>query len=98
MRIALDAMGGDYAPSVTIDGALDTISDFPDIHIILVGDESVLQQELKGKRYSSDRITLLHASQTVGMDESPSAAIRKKKDSSIRRESNLSRAVMRMLL
>jgi len=85
MRIALDAMGGDYAPAVNIDGALDTISDFPDIHIILVGDESVLQQELKGKRYSSDRITLLHASQTVGMDESPSAAIRKKKDSSIRK-------------
>jgi phosphate acyltransferase len=85
MRIALDAMGGDYAPAVNIDGALDTISDFPDIHIILVGDESVLQQELKGKRYSSDRITLLHASQIVGMDESPSAAIRKKKDSSIRR-------------
>jgi phosphate acyltransferase len=85
MRIALDAMGGDYAPAVNIDGTLDTISDFPDIHIILVGDESVLQQELKGKRYSSDRITLLHASQTVGMDESPSAAIRKKKDSSIRK-------------
>jgi len=85
MRIALDAMGGDYAPAVNIEGALDTTSDFPDIHVILVGDESVLRKGLKGKRYSSARITISHASQTVGMDESPSSAIRKKKDSSIRK-------------
>jgi len=91
MRIALDAMGGDYAPAVNIEGAFDTISDSPDIHVILVGDEPVLRKGLEGKRYSSDRITILHASQTVGMDESPSSAIRKKKDSSIRRGIDLVR-------
>ncbi|MDQ7786342.1 MAG: phosphate acyltransferase PlsX [Thermodesulfovibrionales bacterium] len=92
MRIALDAMGGDYAPAVNIEGALDTVNDFPDIHVILVGEESVLRKGLEGKRYSSDRITIFHASQTVGMDESPSAAIRKKKDSSIRRGIDLVRS------
>ncbi|MEW6585623.1 MAG: phosphate acyltransferase PlsX [Nitrospirota bacterium] len=85
MRIALDAMGGDYAPAVNIEGALDTVRDFGDIHVVLVGDESILQRELEGRRYSSDRITVKHASQVVGMGESPAHALRKKRDSSIRR-------------
>ncbi|MFZ5906828.1 MAG: phosphate acyltransferase PlsX [Nitrospirota bacterium] len=85
MRIALDAMGGDYAPAVNIEGAVDTTRDFPGIHVILVGDESILRKGLEGKRYSSDRLSIFHASQTVGMEESPSAAIRRKKDSSIRK-------------
>jgi glycerol-3-phosphate acyltransferase PlsX len=85
MRIALDAMGGDYAPAVTIEGAIGTISDFEDIDIILVGDESSIRRELEGKRYPPHQVSIRHASQIVRMDESPSVAIRKKKDSSIRR-------------
>lgn len=85
MRIALDAMGGDYAPAVTIGGAIESVSDFEDIDIILVGDESSVRRELDGKRYPPHRISIKHASQIVRMDESTSSAIRKKKDSSIRR-------------
>jgi len=85
MRIALDAMGGDYAPAITIAGAIETISDFEDIDIILVGDESSIRRELEGKRYPPHQVSIKHASQIVRMDESPSGAIRKKKDSSIRR-------------
>ena len=85
MRIALDAMGGDYAPAVNIEGAIETVNDFEDIDVILVGDESILTRELEGKRYSSQRITITHASQIVRMDEPATVAIRKKKDSSIRR-------------
>ena len=85
MKVALDAMGGDYAPAVNIEGAIETIADSEDIDIILVGDESMLAKKLEGKRYPSDRISIMHASQVVTMDESPTAAIRKKKDSSIRR-------------
>jgi glycerol-3-phosphate acyltransferase PlsX len=85
MRIALDAMGGDYAPAVNIEGAIETIGDFEDIEVILVGDEAVLTRELEGKRNISQRISVKHASQSVGMDESATVAIRKKKDSSIRR-------------
>jgi glycerol-3-phosphate acyltransferase PlsX len=85
MRVALDAMGGDYAPAVTVEGAIETLSYYDDIDIILVGDESSLKAELQSRKYSPGRISIKHASQVVGMDESPSLAIRKKKDSSIRK-------------
>jgi len=85
MRIALDAMGGDYGPAVNIEGAIEIVNDFDDIDIILVGDESSILRELDTKRYPPNRISIKHASQIVRMDESPAVAIRKKKDSSIRR-------------
>ena len=85
MRIALDAMGGDYAPSVNIEGAIEIVNDFEDTDIILVGDEPVISRELADKKYSPKRISIKHASQSVKMDESTTIAIRKKRDSSIRR-------------
>jgi glycerol-3-phosphate acyltransferase PlsX len=83
MKIALDAMGGDYAPAVTIEGAIETVDDFEGIDIILVGDKTSIKRELDSKRYLPNRISIKHASQVVGMDESPAVAIRKKRDSSI---------------
>jgi phosphate acyltransferase len=85
MKVALDAMGGDYAPAVNIEGAVETVANTKDIDIILVGDETTLGKELEGKRYPAHRISVRHASQRVMMDEAPTSAIRKKKDSSIRR-------------
>ncbi|MEW6001907.1 MAG: phosphate acyltransferase PlsX [Nitrospirota bacterium] len=85
MIIALDAMGGDYAPAVNVEGAIETVNNFEGIDIILVGDESSINRELDGKRYLPGRISIKHASQVVGMDESPSVAIRRKRDSSIRK-------------
>lgn len=84
MRIALDAMGGDHAPSVNIEGAVETVSEHDTIEIILVGNEAVIRQELRNRRYDSSRISIEHASQVIEMHESPTAALRKKKDSSIR--------------
>jgi glycerol-3-phosphate acyltransferase PlsX len=91
MRIAIDAMGGDYAPAVNVEGAIETVTDTEGIDIILVGDESSIQRELDGKKYLTNRIVIKHASQVVGMDESPSVAIRKKRDSSINRAIELVR-------
>ncbi|MCL4476925.1 MAG: phosphate acyltransferase PlsX [Nitrospirae bacterium] len=85
MRIALDAMGGDYAPAVTVEGAVETVNESEDIEIALVGDEPSIKRELSGKRYPPTRLQIRHASQVVGMDEPAMAAIRKKKDSSIKR-------------
>lgn len=85
MRIALDAMGGDYAPAVTIEGAIETVNNTEDIDIILVGDESTLVRELEHKRFPRNRLIVKHASQIVRMDESASSALRRKKDSSIRK-------------
>ncbi len=85
MKIALDAMGGDFAPDVTVAGAIESVSDNDDIDIILVGDRTRLNEVLKNKRYPQNRLSIFHASEVVQMHESPIAAIRKKKDSSIRR-------------
>jgi glycerol-3-phosphate acyltransferase PlsX len=84
MRVALDAMGGDYAPSVTVEGAVETVDEHEDIDVILIGDEAVIRRELGGKRYNANRVSLRHASQVVEMHDSPTSAMRKKKDSSIR--------------
>lgn len=85
MRVALDAMGGDFAPAVTVEGAVEAVKEGEDIEIILVGDEASIKRELSGKKYPPNRLQIRHASQTIGMDEPALSAVRKKKDSSIRR-------------
>jgi len=84
MRIALDAMGGDYAPSTTVEGALEAVNEWGDLSVILVGNETELAQGLKKRNYPPSSISIRHASQIVEMDESPAMALRQKKDSSIR--------------
>ena len=91
VTIALDAMGGDSGSVVVVPAALTAISQHPDVNIILVGDEVELARELDAAgagKYSS-RLKIHHANQKVGMDESPSSAMRNKKDSSMRVALNL---------
>jgi glycerol-3-phosphate acyltransferase PlsX len=82
-RVALDAMGGDRGPVVNIEGAVAAARELG-LSILLVGVEEDLSRSLR--RYSTNGlgITICHAPETVGMHESPSAALRKKKQSSIR--------------
>ena len=77
-------MGGDHAPQVNIEGAVQTVQESDDTEVILVGDETAIRKELKGRKYKAERISVVHASQVVEMHESPTVAIRKKRDSSIR--------------
>lgn len=85
MRIALDAMGGDFAPAVNVEGAVETVNETADMDIILVGDEPSIRRELAAKKYPQDRLQIRHASQIVEMGESAITALRRKKDSSIKR-------------
>lgn len=85
MKIALDAMGGDFGPAITVEGAVETLNEEDDLEIILVGDEEIIKKELSTKRYPFSRLLIRHASEVVGMDEPALTAIRRKKDSSIRR-------------
>jgi phosphate acyltransferase len=85
LTIAIDAMGGDHGPSVTVPAALDAVRADLDLRVILVGLGDPLRAELSnGARAISDRITVREATQVVGMDEKPQDALRKKKDSSMR--------------
>jgi glycerol-3-phosphate acyltransferase PlsX len=91
MRVAVDAMGGDFAPDVNIDGAVDAVQEKDDLNVILVGDERSIKEGLKGRGYTESRISTLHASEVISMEASPSYAVRRKKDSSIRRAVELVR-------
>ncbi|MFA6466057.1 MAG: phosphate acyltransferase PlsX [Desulfurivibrionaceae bacterium] len=82
LHIALDAMGGDRGPEELVSGAVLAARE-SDLEISLIGDQARLGAILAAQGSPSSRIHLVHASQVVGMDESPFDAIRRKKDSSI---------------
>jgi glycerol-3-phosphate acyltransferase PlsX len=87
-RVAIDCMGGDHGPSVTVPAALRFLDDHPAVSLILVGREEALQP-LLGKWAGNSRLRVVHASEVVEMDESPALALRNKKDSSMRVAINL---------
>ena len=84
MRIAIDAMGGDYAPREIVSGAVEYLRQRrSNIHLTLVGNSSKIEKRLGEIKASTLPIQVVHASQVVEMRESPVLALRKKKDSSI---------------
>ncbi|WP_339743287.1 phosphate acyltransferase PlsX [uncultured Rubinisphaera sp.] len=83
MRIALDAMGGDDAPGINIDGALKALAKWDHLTVDLVGPAEQLNEILAQCDNVPDRLNVVHASQFVGMDEKPTEALRKKPDASI---------------
>jgi len=90
LTIALDAMGGDHGPDVIVPAALESAGKYPNLHLILVGDEHRLRQALNGREAEySGRVDVHHASEMVEMHETPSKALRGKKDSSMRIAINL---------
>jgi len=84
MKIAVDAMGGDFAPRSIVEGAVLAAQEHG-VPVVLVGEEKTIREEA-AKYPGSDSLplTFVHASEAVGMDESPLTPIRKKKDSSIK--------------
>jgi glycerol-3-phosphate acyltransferase PlsX len=89
-RISLDAMGGDIGPDVVVPAAIDFLSKNSSVQLILVGIEDEINKRLQEHNYQpDDRLKVYHASEVVEMDELPSQALRKKKDSSMRVAINL---------
>jgi glycerol-3-phosphate acyltransferase PlsX len=89
-KIAVDAMGGDRAPAVEIEGAIQAASQYG-IPIVLVGQEERLQPLLQTHDVAGLPIEIVHASEVITMDDSAATAARKKKDSSIRVAARLMR-------
>jgi glycerol-3-phosphate acyltransferase PlsX len=83
MRIALDAMGGDFAPGINIAGAIEALKHDPTLEIQLVGQRELLDKQLTESGYSGERLTVVHAADFIGMEEKPMEALRKKADCSI---------------
>lgn len=83
MKIALDAMSGDYAPYSTIRGAIEALKENEKIKIILVGKENIIEEELRKYSYDKERIEIKNASEIITMNDDPVKAIKQKKDSSM---------------
>jgi len=85
VTIAIDAMGGDHGPHITVPAAIKALNEDNRINIILVGLQDAIEAELKALKVSiNPRLRIHHASEVVQMDESPQSALKNKKDSSMR--------------
>jgi glycerol-3-phosphate acyltransferase PlsX len=85
MKIALDAMGGDYAPKETVKGAVEAVREIPQLTVVLVGNQDKIENELKKYKYNENKIEIVHTDEEILMKESipPAMAVRKKKDASM---------------
>lgn len=94
MRIALDAMGGDFAPVNPVAGVLQALREYSDFTVVLVGDEEKVRAEVAKHDTGgvADRISYHHASQVVDMKDSGLDSVRRKKDSSVSRAVDLVKA------
>jgi phosphate acyltransferase len=85
ITVAIDCMGGDHGPHVTVPAALNFLKSNSDVDVVLVGLRDAIEAELKARgARSGPRLRVHHASEVVLMDESPALALRNKKDSSVR--------------
>jgi phosphate acyltransferase len=90
MKIALDAMGGDFGPPNLVGGAVLALREYRRIgKLFLVGDSKQIEAELKKQRCDDSRVEIVHASQVVDMSDRAVEAVRRKKDSSISRAVDL---------
>lgn len=82
MKIAVDAMGGDNAPDAQVEGAVRASKEL-DVTIVLIGDQSILEEKLKQYEYDPQKIEIIHTTQIVENEDAPMDAIKQKKDSSM---------------
>ena len=83
IKIVIDCFGGDHSPEANVEGALAALSRFPDLYLLLTGDENRLRECLKDKAYDAKRVEIVHAPEVIGCDERPIDVIRLKKESSM---------------
>ncbi|MFO1309732.1 MAG: phosphate acyltransferase PlsX [Burkholderiales bacterium] len=90
--VAVDAMGGDHGPAVTVPASLAFLEETPDAAVVLVGRPDAIEPILRKSRSPArDRVRIHAATEVIGMDEPPAEALRRKKDSSMRVAINLVR-------
>ncbi len=83
IRIAVDAMGGDFAPECNVKGAVSALAANKEIEVILIGNEEAVDPLLKGLEYDKDRLEVIHTTEVIETSDEPAIAVLKKKDSSL---------------
>ena len=92
IKVSIDASGGDFGLPVTINAGINALKIYDDLLVNFVGDQTGIEKELNNNSLYSkftNRIVITHASEVINMDDSPSVALRHKKDSSMRVAINL---------
>ena len=89
MKIAIDGMGGDHAPSAVVQGVVEAVKIYDDIEVYITGPEDKIREELNKNNYNGDKIKIINANEVIGTNEHPVMALRRKKDSSIVKALNL---------
>ncbi|MCG3758961.1 phosphate acyltransferase PlsX [Vibrio cincinnatiensis] len=90
LTVALDAMGGDFGPRVTVPAAVQALSHFPELKVILVGDRMLISQHLSLLGYEPNaRLSVVHSDRIISNSEKPSLALRNNQDSSMGRAIDL---------
>src|SRR5690625_2042558 len=79
MKIVIDAMGGDHAPKVVVEGAMEAISDIKNLHVTLVGNETEIKKHLT----NDEPMTIIHTEEIIEADEEPIRAVRRKKNAAL---------------
>jgi glycerol-3-phosphate acyltransferase PlsX len=92
IKLVIDCFGGDHSPEANVEGALDALREYPDLELILTGDEGRLSALLEGKKYDKARLSIVDAPEVIGCEETPTVAIKRKKDSSLMRAVELVRS------
>ncbi|GAE89214.1 phosphate acyltransferase PlsX [Acetivibrio straminisolvens] len=83
MIILVDAMGGDNAPDAIVNGCLDAVSEAEGFEVLLIGDEERIREILNKRSYDTSRVKIHHASEVITVEDTPTKAIKTKKDSSM---------------
>jgi len=83
MKIAVDAAGGDHYPGNPVEGAILAVNEDSNLSVILLGPKKAVEEELSGHDYPKDRIYVHDSPEVIGMEESPSQAVKSKPRSSI---------------
>lgn len=91
MRLAVDGMGGDFAPDAVIEGCVEALRE-QDLHIIITGPEDLIRRKLSEYSYPKDKITVVNATEVISPNEEPVKALKRKKDSSLVKALNLVKA------
>jgi len=81
--VALDVMGGDHAPDIPLQGAQQALNLYPDLHLVLVGPQDLIEAHLSPGYHQHPRLQICHAPDTISMADSPVQSVRQKTESSL---------------
>ena len=82
-KVVLDTMGGDNSPYAQVEGAVIAVNEDKDLHVVLVGSEEIISQELLKYSYNKEQISIINATDVITNDDTPTVAIKQKTESSL---------------